>query len=898
VITDIYISKLKEWFKSRLILIGLLVAVLCISLTLKSFRLARGNGPEDALAKALERGGLSVDRAQVSWIDDENNWFGARTALLIARKNGEPEDIYYAQTRVIGANTVTSVSGLTNLSRTSSAAEGCMVKNGNFVAYGIRVGDAYDAVAVLDTRGEPTALTSRWPFYARMQNKITNLQESGRSNGFGIQRFRVSPPATTLTIQKHGSGFVVLADRERIKIDPTGTRKAPPLGRLELEPMVKGRPGTITWVVDTVRNISWVGPGAVEWLEHAVFGITDRFARIYYGIFGENTEKEVSLALKQPHASKPDETLLAEEDIDIKWPPPPLQTVLKDAAKGEGEWVPVLDDDFVNANPNAPPVFYQTYIRVDPERRFARVYLTIWDPRQVQLNIVSGTLEPKSATGETGTGLIPRDPDTLRHLVGAFNGGFQALHGEFGMMANGEVYIPPKPWAATVAVFDNGTVGIGSWPGPEKGAWTEQFANSQIPPDMISLRQNLTSVVEDGVYNPWQRWYWGAAPLWAKEQTFIHRSGVCLTQEGYLVYFWGGSMGPEQLGKSMLAARCIRAVMLDMNDKHTGFEFYKSYSASSPPKPLARELADTEFEGPIDEAPGFVFRARLAVATMTPMRFPRYLNRDPRDFFYLTLKPVVPGADLSVSGSAVKFTSKGLPRFSWPNPFAFTRVRTKGGGRVWLVRIDPERVVPVSLSREKPGVPLAYLSGIPRQTVATDAGALAPPQNEGGSGADRVALLFSRQQTGWKYEIGKPTDKARALIWSDALTAHSAAKTAIGVDINGFWVYAESERDEPDQPTLLELLQAAGVERAMELPTKARLVFYDGDRSFSVDGTQGVRISSDNSMALVRESRPAAEVLFPDVKPMPYHKWGWMQNQRVRYFPKNPPRFRLPGSVD
>lgn len=907
-LSNIYALNFTKWFKSRLPLYGLLCGILLVTLSIRANTAVHGRTINSALVAALARKGLAVDGEQVQWLSSEGGWFRSRQVLFVARKAGEPEDLYYAEARVVGASTIIYLSWLTNVTRTSSAVEGRLVKNGRYVAYAVRLGDSYDAVAVLDTLGEPADLTARWPFYARIQNQITNLQESGRSRGFGIQRYRLSPQAKRLKIENQGRRFAVFADQERIIIDPAWNRLPEQVKRLELDPMVKGQPGTITWVVDTVRNVSWVGPGAIEWLEHTFFGITDRIARIYYGIVGDNTENEVRNALKPSDVEKSRKKSLSTEEseaVDIGWPPAPLKTVLEDPVHGEGVWRPVIDAEFVNANPNAPPAFYQTFIRVDPERRYTRVYVTSWDPRQVQLHIVSGTLEPKSATGETGTGLIPRDPETLRTLVGAFNGGFQALHGEFGMMAEGKVYIPPKPWAATVAVFEDGVVGVGSWPGPEKGGWSEQFANSQIPPTMVSFRQNLTSVVEGGVYNPWKRWYWGAAPIWAKEQSYIHRSGICLTDEGFFAYFWGGSMGPEELGKAMISVRCARGVMLDMNDKHTGFEFYRQYSVSSAPAGLGRKLADTEYEGPIDNAPGSVFRARLAVNTMTPLRFPRYLRRDPRDFFYLTLKPVNPGPEVILRGHTAKFSTAGLPRDQWPYAFARGRIDQSRGGRLWLVRVDPRQASPRALASDKEGKPLAYLSGIERAAMPMQpdsAVADLPPRPEISLGANAVALFAVQQRgVGWRYAIGTPVESSRVLFWSKSLSENSTARAALGVDTNGFWVYAEREQDqasaEPMRPTLRESLVQAGVGQALELPQGARLVFFQNGKTFSVTGEQGVRVDNENNVALIAEKSPVAKVLFPEVSPLPYRTWGWMQNQRVRYFPTGPPRFRAPGSV-
>ena len=63
-----------------------------------------------------------------------------------------------------------------------------LTRAGAHVAFSVRVGDGTEAVVVLDTRGEPARITRSWPLYARMQNAITNLQETGRLRGFGRKR--------------------------------------------------------------------------------------------------------------------------------------------------------------------------------------------------------------------------------------------------------------------------------------------------------------------------------------------------------------------------------------------------------------------------------------------------------------------------------------------------------------------------------------------------------------------------------------------------------------------------------------------------------------------------------------------------------------------------------------
>ena len=41
---------------------------------------------------------------------------------------------------------------------------------------------------------------------------------------------------------------------------------------------------------------------------------------------------------------------------------------------------------------------------------------------------------------------------------------YQATHGEFGMQADGVLYLPPKPYAATVIEMRDGTTAFAAWP--------------------------------------------------------------------------------------------------------------------------------------------------------------------------------------------------------------------------------------------------------------------------------------------------------------------------------------------------------------------------------------------------------------------------------------------------
>jgi hypothetical protein len=462
------------------------------------------------------------------------------------------------------------------------------------------------------------------------------------------------------------------------------------------------------------------------------------------------------------------------------------------------------------------------------------------------------------------------------------------------MMAGGRVYLPPKPWAATVAVFDDGRVGLGSWPAPPSTReYDEGAATRQIPPDMIAMRQNLTSVVEDGRINPWQRWWWGAAPEAATEQTFTHRSGLCLTREGFLAYFWGGDMGPEALGEAMNAVRCVRGMHLDMNSKHTGFEFYR-VAREGEPLPAAPDDArgDAYFEGPLPNPEGasgrYVARARKAVRSMDPMRFPRYLRRDPRDFFYLTLRPVLPGPDLP---TGERFSTRGLPHAGWPHAFARARL-----SRSWVVRIDLRRAVPSPVARADHRRVLAALSGT-RSLV-----------REGAA----HALYQARTASGLRYAIGRPPAGARVVVAGPAIAlptelavreppprpVEADPPVALGLDAEGFLLYVE--RAPGDELDTAALLYRAGARAALALPAGSRLALAGEAGGVGIDGDTERDLDTSGGLTFLAEERPVAEVLFPEVVPMPYSRWGRLQGARVRYFPdpNHRPRFVRPAAAN
>lgn len=825
--------------------------------------LASGYEP---FATALARHGLVPSETEQSRLMLQRQ--GSRAQALVFRAQdgeAEPGDLWIAKAAIARDGRVASLTGLHNLTRTSSAEESSPVVAAGAALFARSVDGEVVALELLDLHGEAP---SDQGVRARLQRGITNLQQTGRWSGIGHRSYVLRSPAREVTITAVEDRFLILLDGVQ-RAEISSAAALPREGRelFEVRTHATVVVELLPWLVDTVRALPFVGAEPIAWLENKAFAFRDRIKQAYYGVNGTDHEAEVAEELgvtqEQPREEEKRVERLAVPNPDSGWPPVALDPVTSPSIAGEGKWRAIVDDPHARALPDGSPVFYQTFLRPDAERSWARMYLTVWDPRLVQLNMVSGTEEPMSATGETGTGLIPRDPDTLRRLVGAFNGGFQAVHGEFGMMASGRVYLPPKPWAATVAVFSDGRVAMGSWPGPEdkRKGYDEASAVEQIPAGMIGYRQNLTSLVEEGVYNPWQRWWWGAAPNQQGEQTLTQRSALCMTRTGFMLYAWGDSLSPQAMGQALIAAGCVRALHLDMNSSHCGMEFYNVFrddEAQLPKGPRERY----RFEGTVAGLPGYTVRSRRAVTSMGT-ELARYIKPDPRDYFYLTLKG---GIETASSPAGTKYASTDLPHAGWPPALA-----RADAPQVRLIRLDPARAMPTTGLPNGGEIVLAELRG--DVSVAE---------------LDDQALFAVPQAIGFRYEVGIAPADAVVVVHGPLLSRVPEAMSALGVDAEGLLVYGEADQ----AGVLADAMTKASVSNAIAFRTDVKLGLHFREGVLAVDGATRLR-DGQEYVRFVASSKAAVEVLFPETKPMPYSRWAYLQDQRVRYFRTAEPTAKL-----
>jgi hypothetical protein len=220
------------------------------------------------------------------------------------------------------------------------------------------------------------------------------------------------------------------------------------------------------------------------------------------------------------------------------------------------------------------PVMYKAIAHPHPIKGFSYVVIVAIDLSRVDLRLVAGTLEPESKTvpPERRIGLIPAadQPD----LIAVFNGGFMARHGRYGMMIDGDIFLPPLPDSCTVALLRDRSIRIQTF--------------TELQPALANVtayRQTPPCILEKGVPHPGledgQRpRKWGAAE---NGDTEIRRSALGLDASGRILFYGLGEwVTVKVLADAMKAAGAVNAAQLDINWGYTRFLFFGRPSPTEP----------------------------------------------------------------------------------------------------------------------------------------------------------------------------------------------------------------------------------------------------------------------------------------------------------------------------
>lgn len=586
---------------------ALVTAVVAAGALASSETPAAQRDPRARLAADLSRAtGLRVSASEVVFETSRaltlRDALRPRAVVFCGRATpGALRDVYRAQVRVLRDGAVLSVGEVTNLTRTPLGDDGPLFgdrpddpRTPRRVAFATRAFGQVQSVAALDLGAAQTPSPS-------LLRGITNLRERGAWRGLTRWDLRLEEPVAEVTLTVRAAGLTVRAGARRWDVDLARDAVTPAEGAVLAREAPPDKP-LVIWAVDTVRGLPWIGPAPIAWLEHRVFTARDALRQLAWRWFRVRPDRPDERVEALPPAVAAGNALnTRDEDRDAHWPPPTIAPPLGEGERGEGEWTPA-SPPWLRAVEGAPPAFYRTFLRVDRERPYARTLLVAMDMRQLELAMQAGSEDPVPLVGPRGDGRIPRRPEVLSRVVAAFNGAFKTEHGEYGMVVDRRVLLPPRPRAATLARLADGRAAMGTWPD-----------SPELLPEVTSLRQNLDPLVEDGVENPRRRSLWGFV-LGGIESMPTVRSGVCADERGHLFYVWGEETTGRLLARAMNRVGCTYGMHLDMNPSHAAFHFVR-----------------------VDDLRRREVQSQVLLRSMhsNPERFVYF---SAKDFFYLTLR--------------------------------------------------------------------------------------------------------------------------------------------------------------------------------------------------------------------------------------------------------------------
>jgi len=332
--------------------------------------------------------------------------------------------------------------------------------------------------------------------------------------------------------------------------------------------------------VDVLRGI--FGDQVVGVAEDAVLKAQDNTRQFAYKVVGGGSGDVGWGAGNQPM------------DGSTGWRPPDATTLGN--KKNEAQWQP-----FISANKRV--VAYRTFIAPDPQRPYAFAAVIAFDLENTRLHFLLGTQEPKSDLQISRPGRIPSTDRLPGVLLAAFNGGFKAEHGHFGVMVNGQTIIPSRENMGTVGIYSDGKVRMG-------------LLDKDVPenPGLLVWRQNGPLVIQAGQINPLTNSNdpqdWGYV---VSSDTATYRSALALSKDGRTLYF---AVGPDltlpSLARALAAVQANQAIQLDINNFWAHFESFEQVG------PLFKAVPLLDFMKNVDDQ--------------------RFLGSYIRDYFYVTTK--------------------------------------------------------------------------------------------------------------------------------------------------------------------------------------------------------------------------------------------------------------------
>jgi hypothetical protein len=370
---------------------------------------------------------------------------------------------------------------------------------------------------------------------------------------------------------------------------------------------ISQRPELGAQIADVLRSV--LGDQAVASIETFVFQVQDNVRKLEYQVTGKKPASPWSLTpiptqivqvtptlaeatsspsspQSQPTASQPQPAQTVKPRptlnlVGVTWPPPNI-TNRMGMLEDEGIWVPYIYDS------SGRVAAYRTFLQPDRERPYVVTAIVVFNLSVTRIGYVPGTIEPASTARMYRPGTIPIEDKQPGVLLAAFNGGFQTRHGNFGVMHDTFVLVPPRNDIATLALYHDGRITITPWDAKlydnrEVRTWRQNGAiliyNNEINPESTDKNKLLDN--------------WGGNVTHVVgEEVVTWRSGVGLSaNKQFLYYVAGPSLTVYTLANVFKTVGAKDAMQLDINPYWVQFISVNTVNNQLKANPLLAEMS-------------------------------------------------------------------------------------------------------------------------------------------------------------------------------------------------------------------------------------------------------------------------------------------------------------------
>lgn len=556
-----------------------------------------------------------------------------RRVLFLAAKPAEPNasptnDLYRAEVRLTRAGRPIALRRVVNLTNTPRGHEHDLVAQGVHAAFATKVGSFIQTISVLELDGDQRV----WEGTSRMERWAAGIENwLGTGTRAGVGRIETSfgtPPKTArfeLTQDALVMALGESAQAAAVSLSDASVNAGP---KDEHGVQAQRLPHPVTpwsrFVEESVRA-AW-GEARASDVRRIVVRTSDAWTR-----------------MRESSAPKPAELPAAPQSESVpaeKGFPPQLALTSHRVLPGEGIWLAPAGVGKLPGEPKeAPPSFFETHLRPDPKRPHAIVRLVAMDGRRLELRPVAGVLAPRSETGLHGQGKISSSDASISLAV--FAGGSPDGASPAGFVVDQQAIAVPRHGAATLAVDRLGRAALGPWP-----------LDEDVPLTLRFVGQSSKALVVDG----------RLAEFDSTDRESRTRSGLCVTNDGHLLYAGAENVPAVVVAQALLMAGCRDAMALATSPDPVGFGFVQHDGQKG---------AGTRLWG---------------TQSFDPQRM---WNASTNAFVYVVARTGQPDAPLPEAGTW-EVDPGPQPEPSW-RPALFTASVAKLGAQVKLTLLSPER---------------------------------------------------------------------------------------------------------------------------------------------------------------------------------------------------------------